>query len=231
MASVNVHCPRCQSAQVYRHGQNPKGHDRFRCRDCHRVFQLTYAYEARKPGIKEQITEMAFKGAGVRDTARTLKIGINTVIRKFKKLAPKRITSSRVAHTDVALICELDEQWSFVGSKARQHWLWYGYNTKTGGVLAYTFGPRTDESCRELLALLTPFNIGMITRDDWGSYGREVPKDKHLTGKIFTQRIERNNLTLRTRIKQLARKTICFSRSVEIHEKVIGAFIEKHMFY
>ncbi|PQN06291.1 IS1 family transposase, partial [Shigella dysenteriae] len=28
-------------------------HDRFRCRDCHRVFQLTYTYEARKPGIKE----------------------------------------------------------------------------------------------------------------------------------------------------------------------------------
>lgn len=50
MASVNIHCPRCQSAQVYRHGQNPKGHDRFRCRDCHRVFQLTYTYEARKPG-------------------------------------------------------------------------------------------------------------------------------------------------------------------------------------
>ncbi|AHA63565.1 Transposase [Shigella dysenteriae 1617] len=57
-----------------------------------------------------------------------------------------------------------------------------------------------------------------------------MPKDKHLTGKIFTQRIERNNLTLRTRIKRLARKTICFSRSVEIHEKVIGTFIEKHMF-
>ncbi|MGC6638093.1 IS1 family transposase, partial [Escherichia coli] len=24
--------------------------------------------------------------------------------------------------------------------------------------------------------------------------------------------------------------TICFSRSVEIHEKVFGSFIEKHMF-
>ncbi|WP_113640105.1 IS1 family transposase [Escherichia albertii] len=231
MASVNIHCPRCQSAQVYRHGQNPKGRDRFRCRDCHRVFQLTYTYQARKPGMKELITEMAFNGAGVRDTARTLKIGINTVIRTLKGLAPKRITSSPVAHADVALICELDEQWSYVGSKARQHWLWYAYNTKTGGVLAYTFGPRTDQTCRELLALLTPFNIGMLTSDDWGSYGREVPKNKHLTGKIFTQRIERNNLTLRTRIKRLARKTICFSRSVEIHEKVIGAFIEKHMFY
>ncbi|AHA64177.1 Transposase [Shigella dysenteriae 1617] len=25
----------------------------------------------------------------------------------------------------MALICELGEQWSFVGSKARQHWLWF----------------------------------------------------------------------------------------------------------
>ena len=31
MASINVHCPRYQSAQVYRHGQNPKGYDRVRC--------------------------------------------------------------------------------------------------------------------------------------------------------------------------------------------------------
>lgn len=98
-------------------------------------------------------------------------------------------------------------------------------------MLAYTFGPRNDETCRELLALLMSFNVGMITSDDWGSYAREVPKEKHLTGKIFTQRIERNNLTLRTRIKRLARRTICFSRSIEIHEKVIGAFIEKYMFY
>ncbi|MGY0335138.1 IS1 family transposase [Edwardsiella tarda] len=48
--------------------------------------------------------------------------------------------------------------------------------------MAYTFGPRTDETCRELLALLMPFNIGMITSDDWGRYVREVPKYNHLTG-------------------------------------------------
>lgn len=51
MVSVTVHCPRCQSSQVYRHGQNPKGHNRFHYRDCHRVFQLTYAYEVRKSGV------------------------------------------------------------------------------------------------------------------------------------------------------------------------------------
>ena len=69
----------------------------------------------------------------------------------------------------------------------------------------------------------------MLTTDKWGSYTKELPKEKHLTGKNFTQRIERNNLPLRTRIKRLARKTICFSRFVELHEKVIGAFIEKYM--
>lgn len=97
--------------------------------------------------------------------------------------------------------------------------------------MAYTFGPRNDATCRELLALLDPFSIGMVTSDDQGSYAREVPKEKHLTGKIFTQRIERNNLSLHTRIKRLARKTICCSCFVEIHEKVIGSFIEKYMFY
>lgn len=62
----------------------------------------------------------------------------------FKKLSPRRVTSSPVAYTDMALICELNEQWNFVSSKAYQHCLWYAYNTKTGGVLAYTFGPRND---------------------------------------------------------------------------------------
>ena len=47
-----------------------------------------------------------------------------------------------------------------------------------------------------ILALLTPFNIGIITSDDCRSYVRGVPKEKHLTGKIFTQCIERNILTL-----------------------------------
>lgn len=84
MVSVNVHCPRCDSALVYRHGQNPKGQSRFRCRECRSVFQLTYTYQARIPGVKEKIVDMAFNGSGVRDTARTLKIGINTVIRTLK---------------------------------------------------------------------------------------------------------------------------------------------------
>ncbi|ELV58980.1 putative transposase [Escherichia coli 99.1775] len=129
----------------------------------------------------------------------------------------------------MTLICELDEQWSFVENKARQQWHWYAYKTKADGVLAYTFGPRTDETCRELPEFLKPFSTGMITRDNRSSYTREMPQDKHLVGKIFTRRIERNNLTLRTHIKRPARKTICFLRSLEIHEKPLVHLSKTHV--
>ncbi len=78
MATVTVHCPRYDSDEVYRHELSPTKRERFRCQCCRRVFQLTYRYQASKPGVKEQLIDMAHNDAGVRDTARTLKIGINT---------------------------------------------------------------------------------------------------------------------------------------------------------
>lgn len=135
-----------------------------------------------------------------------------------------------MALADIELVCEIDEQWAFVGNKQRRHWLWYAFDNKREKVLAYVFGPRTDATCRRLLALLAPFTLGLIATDDWGSYTRQVPPHLHLVGKIFTQRIERHNLNLRTHIKRLARRTICFSRSIELHEKVIGTYIERMHF-
>ncbi|MCB4426895.1 IS1 family transposase, partial [Xenorhabdus nematophila] len=41
------------------------------------------------------------------------------------------------------------------------------------------------------------------------------------------QRIERTNLTHRTRIKRRNRKTIGYSKSEDMHDKVIGTFIER----
>ncbi|PHM50719.1 transposase [Xenorhabdus miraniensis] len=122
----------------------------------------------------------------------------------------------------------MDEQWSFVGNKKQRDWLWYAFDIKRKQVIARVFGPRNDETCRKRLDLLAPFNIRFMTTDNWGSYAREIEPEKYLVGKIFTQRIERHNLTLRIHIKRLARRTICYSRSIEIHEKLMGAYIEKH---
>jgi len=48
--------------------------------------------------------------------------------------------------------------------------------------------------------------------------------------KTNTQTIERQHLTLRTRMKRLARKTTCFSKSTWMHDIVIGLFINRYQF-
>ncbi len=71
------------------------------------------------------------------------------------------------------------------------------------------------------------FKLSDYCTDSWKSYRLNLANEKHVIGKLFTQRIEQYNLTLRTRLKRLARKTICYSRSVELHDKVIGEFISR----
>ena len=80
----------------------------------------------------------------------------------------------------------------------------------------------------ELLKLLSEFNIGTVYADNNFAYSSRISPDKLVAGKRNTQQIERDHLTLRTRIKRLARKTICFSKSPEIHKAVIGTFINIH---
>jgi insertion element IS1 protein InsB len=43
-------------------------------------------------------------------------------------------------------------------------------------------------------------------------------------------KIERKHLTLRTRIKRLVRKTICFSKTPQMHDIVIGLFVNRYAF-
>ncbi len=83
-----VPCKYCGSIDVTHYGTQ-SGHPRFRCKDCRRIFKIEYTYRAYEPGVKEQISDMAVNGSGVRDTARVLGIGKNTVIAELKKKPPR----------------------------------------------------------------------------------------------------------------------------------------------
>jgi IS1 family transposase len=63
-----------------------------------------------------------------------------------------------------------------------------------------------------------------------GAYTRHIDPDEHQAGKRYTQKIERKHLTLQTQIKQLTRKTICSSKSIQMHHIVIGLFINQYKF-
>jgi insertion element IS1 protein InsB len=129
-----------------------------------------------------------------------------------------------------SLEAEVDEMWSYVQSKTQQRWLWWAINHETGEVLAYVLGTHQDEAFLELKALLEPFGITQFYTDDWGAYTRHLDLGLHTVGKRNTQKIERKHLTLRTRIKRLARRTICFSKAVLMHDVVIGLFINRFAF-
>ncbi|WP_410734174.1 IS1 family transposase [Citrobacter portucalensis] len=62
--------------------------------------------------------------------------------------------------------------------------------------------------------------------DNFSAYD-VLPNEKHITGKLYTQRIERENLNLRNRLN---RKTLGYSKSAEMHDRVIGTFIEREYY-
>ena len=65
---------------------------------------------------------------------------------------------------------ELDEMWSFVGSKKQPRWLWGALDHQTGRMMAYVFGRREDRALLKLKALLAPFGIRRFYTDGWGAY-------------------------------------------------------------
>ena len=125
---------------------------------------------------------------------------------------------------------EMDEMWSFVRHKGTPRWLWHAIDHGTGTVLAYAFGCRKDAVLLKLQALLEPFGLTHYYTDRWGAYTRHLDSEKHTASKRYTQKIERKHLTLRTRIKRLVRKTICFSKSTQMHDIVIGLFVNRYAF-
>jgi insertion element IS1 protein InsB len=125
---------------------------------------------------------------------------------------------------------EVDEMGSFVGSKAHQRWVWHAIDHLTGVVLASVFGNRADAGFWQLQQLLQPFGLVHFYTDAAGVYDHHLPAPAHTVGKLDTQQIERKHLTLRTRIKRLARKTICFSKSVFMPDTVMGLFVNRYAF-
>ena len=63
-----------------------------------------------------------------------------------------------------------------------------------------------------------------------GASGRHLDRDEHRVGKDNTQKIESKHINLRTRIKRLVRRTICFSKTERMHDLVIGLFINRYEF-
>ncbi|MGE1564165.1 IS1 family transposase [Pantoea septica] len=230
MASVSISCPSCSATDgVVRNGKSTDGHQRYLCSHCRKTWQLQFTYTASHPGTHQKIIDMAMNGVGCRATARIMGVGLNTILRHFKKLRPQSVTSCIQPGSDVIVCAEMDEQWGYVGAKSRQRWLFYAYDRLRKTVVAHVFGERTMATLGRLMSLLSPFDVVIWMTDGWPLYESRLKGKLHVISKRYTQRIERHNLNLRQHLARLGRKSLSFSKSVELHDKVIGHYLNiKH---
>ncbi|MCQ1911875.1 IS1 family transposase [Escherichia coli] len=230
MASVSISCPSCSATEgVVRNGKSTAGHQRYLCSHCRKTWQLQFTYTVSQPGTHQKIIDMAMNGVGCRATARIMGVGLNTVLRHFKKLRPQSVTSRIQPGSDVIVCAEMDEQWGYVGAKSRQRWLFYAYDRLRKTVVAHVFGERTMATLGRLMSLLSPFDVVIWMTDGWPLYESRLKGKLHVISKRYTQRIERHNLNLRQHLARLGRKSLSFSKSVELHDKVIGHYLNiKH---
>jgi insertion element IS1 protein InsB len=63
-----------------------------------------------------------------------------------------------------------------------------------------------------------------------GAYRGHIDPDKDTVGKQHTQKIKRKHTTSPARIKRLIRKTVCFSKTTQMHDIVVGLFVNRYAF-
>jgi insertion element IS1 protein InsB len=108
--------------------------------------------------------------------------------------------------------------------------VWYSWEPRLKQIIAHVFGSRSKRTLCHLLKMLSGFNNAFWCTDGYRAYNDAQPTAKHIAGKWYTQRIERENLTLRNRPKCLNRKAPGYSKSPKTHDWIIGTFIE-HEYY
>nr|WP_255351359.1 IS1 family transposase [Serratia sp. DD3] len=82
----------------------------------------------------------------------------------------------------------------------------------------------------DLFQLLLEFNVTFWCTGGYRAYKDALPTAKHIVGKLYTQHIERENLTLSNRLKRLNRNTSVYSRSSCKPGRIIGTLMEREYY-
>jgi IS1 family transposase len=212
-------CKYCKSLNTIKKGKR-NGIQRYRCHSCKKYFQLSYKYSTYENSTNSMITNLLKEGCGIRSISRILKISKNTVLSRMLKIS-KQIKTPYF--NKLGCKFEVDELWSFIGNKDNVTWITYAIERQTKTVIDFIVGRKTSENIKPLINKLLLLHPKRIYTDRLNIYPSIIPKSIHKRFQYCTNKIERHNLTLRTHIKRLSRRTICFSKNekyLEAHLKI-----------
>ncbi len=215
-----MECKKCK-ARCIKSGKQKDGTQKYRCKACKKYQQAAYKNLACQEHIIKAITKLLTEGVGINSIARILNISVSSVIRKIK-LQARLIVKPIISLAN--RIYEMDELWTFVGNKKNETWISYMIDRVSKQVVDYKVGARTKENLKAITDQILCMNPKRICIDGLNIYKTLVPERLHKIGLPNTRHIERFNLNLRTHLKRLSRKTICFSKSIEMLEACLKIY-------
>ena len=202
-----------------KNGFQINGKQRYYCKTCKLNQQRSYTYNACSPTTNSSIYKLLVNSCGIRDISRVLNISKNTVSSRILKIAHLIRTPIFNEHLQRY---EVDELYTKINNK--QCWITYAINRKTKQVISFVVGARTNKNLSKVTNSILLLIPEKIDTDKLPSYKTLIPKKLHNNCRYQTNRIERFNLNLRTHIKRLNRRTICYSKSVKMLEAIIRIY-------
>jgi len=185
------------------------------CKHCKKYHQEKYKIKRVSKEKAKRIVLLNNEGLGISSIARLLAISKSTVIKWMKKIAnvmemPKEVENDQDY--------EIDEMVTYIGKKSPSNYIYiiYAINKSTGKIIDFYIGWRTKENIKKVVDKVMQLSPHKIFSDGLKIYPTLIPSNIHHTRKHCINRIERFNLTLRTHIKRLNRKTICYSKCFEM---------------
>jgi IS1 family transposase len=212
-------CPYCNAKRV-KHGTTRNGMTRFRCTGCGKTQVRLYTYTAYSGHINPDIVSLTKEGLGIRSTAIFLGISATTV-RKRIILISGAIKLPVIAN---GKIYEVDELRTFIKRKDKMVWIVCALERESKRIVSFHTGPRTNKTLNVVLKSLKLSSATKICTDGLKNYKYLINAAVHDARRYATNHIERFNLTLRTHLKRLKRRTICFSRSLVLLNAILKIY-------
>ena len=207
-------CHHCKE-DCLKKGFQSNGIQKYYCKQCKKYQkhqQATYIKKAFHPGINSKIIRLVKESCGILSISRILDVSPTTVISRIKQIA-KQINPP--VYISIGKEYEVDELKTYIKKKKQgEYWVGYALQKDTKEVVDFRVGKRTNKTLRPIITTLLLSEATKIYTDKLPNYKTLIPKKIHRTRKYYINHIERKNFDLRTHLKRLNRKTICYSKNL-----------------
>ena len=202
-------CSQCDG-QCVRKGMR-SGVQQYRCSVCGRYQRELYQYKAYGKDVDRWIVALVKESCGIRSIARLMGLSPTTVIARIKRIAKHLRPNMPIR---MGRNYEVDELATYCRKKKNRVYLAYAFDRAERRVVSLAVGRRTKAMLAPVIATLQLADARTITTDGLDIYRTLIPTAIHRVKQFGINRIERHNLTLRTHLKRLARRTICYTKSL-----------------